>query len=674
MPWIVVVNETSVPLELGDVAVEARGGIAVVESEIQPVIDAIAERRLIAIDSGINPGTPGINAGIAAALTTALTLNGEPYPPFPPPPPPDLTHRMSALEALLSGVNVHAVANITAMLALGGLVAGRDYAQVADSDGHGHPAVFLYYGPGSATLIDSWQIQDVTGLGGFEGSLTTLLATATSYTDAATAAEALARTNADAAEVAARTTAVAGEATARAAAIAALGLDTASTFPAAHFATSADLTSEVVRATGVESNKADLVAGKVPTSQLPAFASVFAVHPVASQAAMLALSTAQVGDIAIRTDIANARFWLLDLPASTLGNWIEITADPTAAVDSINGHVGSVTLGFADVGAEAAGVAATLATAAQAAAIAAAAADATTKANAAQAAAITAAEAAAATDATTKANAAQAAAIAAGTAAITALGLGTMSKMTALAGNGTVITAAGALTVNRENVVDVTAAGLAMSLPAGQPVGTWCLVEKYDNTANLVTVTGNIRGVGASSLTLTLQKQLVLFAVDAAGSWWPIGGHIPLSTLDNRYQLAGSAVGAYLDTATLATSGPTTIGTTPTELAGAPVTITPVLGARMVEVNATVCVKAGAAHILTLQLYDLTAGAVVAGSVMSEQFALNDVRVITVCVPHNPGAGTRMYRPRLSCDSGTVAVTVFGLDFGVGSRAWCVQR
>lgn len=93
--------------------------------------------------------------------------------------------------------------------------------------------------------------------------------------------------------------------------------------------------------------KADLVDGKVPTSQIPAVALV-KPSVVASQAAMLAL-VAQPGDVAVRSDGAGT-FMLAAEPASVLANWVQLAA-PDAGVDSINGQSGAVTLGPADVGA-----------------------------------------------------------------------------------------------------------------------------------------------------------------------------------------------------------------------------------------------------------------------------------------------------------------------------------
>lgn len=80
--------------------------------------------------------------------------------------------------------------------------------------------------------------------------------------------------------------------------------------------------------------------GKVPTTQIPATA-ISETFVVASEAAMLALS-AQVGDIAVRTDVSKS-FILKDTPASTLGNWQELLT-PLDHVDSVDGRVGVVSL------------------------------------------------------------------------------------------------------------------------------------------------------------------------------------------------------------------------------------------------------------------------------------------------------------------------------------------
>ena len=81
-------------------------------------------------------------------------------------------------------------------------------------------------------------------------------------------------------------------------------------------------------------------AGKIPTGQLPAIA-VTDTFVVSSEAAMLAL-TADVGDIAIRSDL-NKSFILRATPATTLSNWNELLT-PTDIVLSVDGNTGVVNL------------------------------------------------------------------------------------------------------------------------------------------------------------------------------------------------------------------------------------------------------------------------------------------------------------------------------------------
>lgn len=66
------------------------------------------------------------------------------------------------------------------------------------------------------------------------------------------------------------------------------------------------------------------------------------VFVVASEAAMLALSSAQTGDVAVRTDI-NKSFILSDLNYSTLSSWKELLTPPDA-VSSVDGLTGTVSL------------------------------------------------------------------------------------------------------------------------------------------------------------------------------------------------------------------------------------------------------------------------------------------------------------------------------------------
>lgn len=86
--------------------------------------------------------------------------------------------------------------------------------------------------------------------------------------------------------------------------------------------------------------------GKIPTSQIPSI-SFSSGYVVTSQNAMLALSNAVVGSIAIRTD--NSKNYVLSgLPASTLANWLELLMP--VSVSSVNGRTESnITLTTSDI-------------------------------------------------------------------------------------------------------------------------------------------------------------------------------------------------------------------------------------------------------------------------------------------------------------------------------------
>lgn len=115
----------------------------------------------------------------------------------------------------------------------------------------------------------------------------------------------------------------------------------------------ADLVATTESHTATLLTKADLVGGKVPSSQLPTISLTTAV-PVADQAAMLALTTTQVqpGDLAVRPD---GTWILLQNPPSTLSNWLKTSS--AGEVLSVNGHTGAVVLAASDVGARSSSVA-----------------------------------------------------------------------------------------------------------------------------------------------------------------------------------------------------------------------------------------------------------------------------------------------------------------------------
>ena len=87
--------------------------------------------------------------------------------------------------------------------------------------------------------------------------------------------------------------------------------------------------------------------GIIPSSQLPPV-TLSSTNVVASDADMIALSSATVGSIAIRTDV-NKNYVLSALPASTLGNWVELLT-PAAPVQTVNGYTGVVSISKSDIG------------------------------------------------------------------------------------------------------------------------------------------------------------------------------------------------------------------------------------------------------------------------------------------------------------------------------------
>ena len=95
-------------------------------------------------------------------------------------------------------------------------------------------------------------------------------------------------------------------------------------------------------------NKADLVGGVIPNSQLPSLAITEYLGEAANQTALLALS-GQRGDWAIRTDLGTT-FILTNDGGSSISDWTEI-ATPADAVSSVNGNTGAVVLDASDVGA-----------------------------------------------------------------------------------------------------------------------------------------------------------------------------------------------------------------------------------------------------------------------------------------------------------------------------------
>lgn len=99
---------------------------------------------------------------------------------------------------------------------------------------------------------------------------------------------------------------------------------------------------------GVANGTASLNAsGKIPTDQIPAI-SFSSVKVLNSQAAMLALNTAVVGSVVIRTDV-NKNYVLSAADPSVLANWIELLT-PAPPVQTVNGYSGNVNIAKSDLG------------------------------------------------------------------------------------------------------------------------------------------------------------------------------------------------------------------------------------------------------------------------------------------------------------------------------------
>jgi hypothetical protein len=116
-----------------------------------------------------------------------------------------------------------------------------------------------------------------------------------------------------------------------------------------------------------------------------------------------------------------------------------------------------------------------------------------------------------------------------------ASGSGGGSSSPAIIVNTTSLTGTTTLPAGHQSEVDTTSGSVTVNLPTGSSAGTLLSVEKVDATTNTVNISGNIRGVGSSTLSLTGQHETILFVADSTGSWWVEAGHKPISMLDARY-------------------------------------------------------------------------------------------------------------------------------------------
>jgi hypothetical protein len=102
-------------------------------------------------------------------------------------------------------------------------------------------------------------------------------------------------------------------------------------------------------------SKADLVGGKIPSSQIPATAISEFCGALANESAMISPSLVTIdgnppyiGDWCIRNDV-NYGYVLTAMPHTIASNWTKIIT-PSSPVDSVNGYIGVVVLDKNDVG------------------------------------------------------------------------------------------------------------------------------------------------------------------------------------------------------------------------------------------------------------------------------------------------------------------------------------
>ncbi len=87
--------------------------------------------------------------------------------------------------------------------------------------------------------------------------------------------------------------------------------------------------------------------GFLPSSIIPQIA-ITNTYVVNSEAEMLKLSQAELGDICVRNDVSKT-YILKSEPYSTLANWQELKT-PTDKVTSVNGKTGAVTISLSELG------------------------------------------------------------------------------------------------------------------------------------------------------------------------------------------------------------------------------------------------------------------------------------------------------------------------------------
>lgn len=235
-------------------------------------------------------------------------------------------------------------------------------------------------------------------------------------------------------------------------------------------------------------------------------------------------------------------------------------------------------------------------------------------------------------------------------------------------------------TLNADEFAWISAASgnVSRALPTGIPLGHFVILGKSDTGAHTVTATGTINGVGSQSAMCAVVGETAGLMSDGSGGWLLLWGNLT-AAYDTRYQAAGSAVGAslaynFLATGVSSISLPNGVWE---DITGAPLTISPVVGTRAIEVVASLVVQSSsAAAAILVGIYDVTAAAMLNPSSSAATFTASGFQTLRCSAQVTPGAGTRTYVPRiLSLASGTITATVYGANVnGVSSMIKGTQR
>lgn len=99
------------------------------------------------------------------------------------------------------------------------------------------------------------------------------------------------------------------------------------------------------------------------------------------------------------------------------------------------------------------------------------------------------------------------------------------------------ISSSATLTKGQLTPVNAESGEVVATLPEPKETGLLIAVEKTDSSANIVKISGTIRGESTSN-TLKLKREIILFESESETSWRPIADHRTLSSLDVRYASA----------------------------------------------------------------------------------------------------------------------------------------